>query len=135
MKWEAQKATVNKCRWFYSSKVFTLSMILLIFLFPHRHDPKMRMVQWHYLSLMVLTATRTDVFPLKVKNLLIGRKMSAHCCSSLFSDKCINTFLLLISVQNLFCFWQHLCWCQWGLWWEAPFIAAVCLLPACLLPF
>lgn len=62
----------------------------------------------------------------------MDRKMSAHCYSTLPSDKYISTFLpLLISIQNLFCFWPHLCWCEWSLSWEVPFIAAVCLLPAC----
>lgn len=70
--------------------------------------------------------------PPESQNLLMDRKMSAHCYSTLPSDKYISTFLpLLISIQNLFCFWPHLCWCEWSLSWEVPFIAVVCLLPAC----
>lgn len=62
----------------------------------------------------------------------MDRKMSAIAGVYCSQKKYSSTFLpLLISIQNLFCFWPHLCRCEWSLSWEAPFIAAVCLLPAC----
>lgn len=70
-------------------------------------------------------------FPWKSKS-VDGQEDVSPLHSTLPSDKYISTFLpLFISIQNLYCFWPHLCWCEWSLSWEAPFIVAVCLLPAC----
>lgn len=83
-------------------------------------------------SLLWSSLPHVQIFsPWKSKS-VDGQEDVSPLHSTLPSDKYISTFLpLFISIQNLYCFWPHLCWCEWSLSWEAPFIVAVCLLPAC----
>ena len=83
-------------------------------------------------SLLWSSLPHVQIFsPWKSKS-VDGQEDVSPLHSTLPSDKYISTFLpLFISIQNLYCFWPHLCWCEWSLSWEAPFIVAVCLLPTC----
>lgn len=82
-------------------------------------------------SLVCSSLLHIQMFATESQDLLMDRKMPAHCCSIQFPDKCISTFLpLLISIQNLL-FLATFMRYEWSFSWETPFIAAVCLLPAC----
>lgn len=67
-----------------------------------------RKAQQFYFSLLFLTVTHPDVFPLKVKICWWARRY--QYIALVFSGIYISTFSpLLSSVQNLFSFWPHLC--------------------------
>lgn len=114
-----------------SSKPFALSTAhlspsVIIDMVPSFEEPSCAT------SLLWSSLPHVQIFsPWKSKS-VDGQEDVSPLHSTLPSDKYISTFLpLFISIQNLYCFWPHLCWCEWSLSWEAPFIVAVCLLPAC----
>lgn len=98
------KATISNCGLFSSKTFFIEHDYFSTFFFP---DMTSRL-EWPISTASFFYSYSSRCFCTESQNLLMDRKMSAHCYSILLSDKHINTvFPSLIFIQNLFYFWPQ----------------------------